>query len=57
MTNPSEQLLLIPQRLAQEVVDYLKKQPFEAVHGIMAQLLRLQTAQIVQPAAPAKEET
>ena len=55
--TPSESLLLIPQKLAQEIVDYLKQRPYADVHNMMSQLLGLRTAQIIQPAPPAKEET
>lgn len=54
--NPTEPMLLIPQKQAQELVDYLKQRPFAEVFQLINGLLRLQPAQPAPtPTAPPKE--
>lgn len=45
MTEPTELFLLISQKLAQELVDYMKTKPYQEVFLLINQMLRL-------PAAP-----
>ena len=55
--NPAEPMLLISQKQAQELVDYLKQRPFAEVFQLINGLLRLTPAPAPAPAptAPPKE--
>lgn len=52
-TPPSEPHLLITRKQAQQLLDYLKKQPYEQVHVLIDSLVRSPAANIV-PEAPAE---
>lgn len=41
---PAEPQLLIPRKLAQQLVDYLKKQPYELVHTFIDGIVRAPSA-------------
>lgn len=57
MTNTtpptSEPHLLITRKQAQQLLDYLKKQPYEQVHVLIDSIVRAPAANIV-PEAPAE---
>lgn len=49
--------IIIPSRLAQAIVDYLKRRPFEEVAPLIEGLVKAPQAQIQEPApAPTPEQ-
>ena len=46
---PSPKQLLIPSSLAQRLLDYLKRRPYEDVAELVAELLRAPVAEVVPP--------
>lgn len=48
-----EPQVLVPVKLAQGIVDYLKRRPFEEVAEMINGLVRAPRAQLAPPAAPA----